>query len=107
MNTHNLVSPKRHTITEVTTFVCMFLLILFRPEVSATVSGDPSVAAAKGLLSRMVPDMVGSVDFRVIPQDSGQDVFELQALAGRLVIGGKQVVGYRLHYGGFGLESYY
>ena len=55
---------------------------------SGFTGSDPAIEAAEGLLRRMVPQMASRVDFRKIPEDKGQDVFELQIQNGRLIIGG-------------------
>lgn len=69
-----------------------FLMIFCWTGASGNPADDLSVAAAKGILSRMVPELSGKVDFRKIPDDAGRDVFELQTVNGRLMVGGNNAV---------------
>ena len=70
-------------------FLSLFLVMFPCMGASAFNSSvDTSIVAVQGLLSRMVPEMTGRVDFRKIPYDAEQDVFELQTIDGRLMVGG-------------------
>ena len=50
------------------------------------------VAAAEGLLKRVVPSLAGKIRFEEIPAENGNDVFELQSESGKLVIRGNNGV---------------
>jgi alpha-N-acetylglucosaminidase len=78
--------------TKIGRFVLALLLVLSVTVVLGSNADDQSLAASKGLLSRMVPELVGRVDFRLIPKDGDMDLFELQTLDGRLIIGGNNGV---------------
>jgi hypothetical protein len=80
------------TITTLTRLALVFLLNLTGIGASVKAANVPAVAAAEGLLSRMVPELVGRVEFRLIPNDAGEDVFELQMVNGRLIVGGNNAV---------------
>ena len=80
------------TITTLTRLALVFLLNLTSIGASVKAANVPAVAAAEGLLSRMVPELVGRVEFRLIPNDAGEDVFELQMVNGRLIVGGNNAV---------------
>ncbi|MBI4582065.1 MAG: alpha-N-acetylglucosaminidase [Planctomycetes bacterium] len=56
----------------------------------ASLAGSPLGAedAARGLVRRVVPGLLDRLDFEVIPQENGLDVFELESREGKIVCRG-------------------
>lgn len=55
--------------------------------------GTPDATlAARGLLSRLLPDYLSQFEFQVIPADNGRDVFEIESREGKAVIRGNNGV---------------
>jgi len=78
-------------------FLCVIVLFgadLVASDIAATQSETSSAAvkAAHGVLERMIPALVGKVDFAEIPNDNGNDVFELQTRNGKLIVSGNNGV---------------
>jgi alpha-N-acetylglucosaminidase len=63
-----------------------FILLIFFPFISVAQSG--SIMAAKGLTQRILPEWANRIDFKEIPRENGNDVFELTSSGDKIVIGG-------------------
>ncbi|MBR8535889.1 alpha-N-acetylglucosaminidase [Carboxylicivirga sediminis] len=76
----------------------IFVAILITLSVHPVLSSE--VDAAYALLSRLMPEREVEVEFQMIPDDNGNDVFELQTVNEKLVVRGNSalVMAYALHY---------
>ncbi len=55
-------------------------------------AGTDAVAAAQGLIRRVLPAQAGEFACELIPPDSGKDVFEIEADRGRIVLRGNDAM---------------
>ncbi|MEA3225255.1 MAG: alpha-N-acetylglucosaminidase, partial [Planctomycetota bacterium] len=75
-------------------FKTLFFLLLFSSTITFGHAADSSVKATRGLLDRLLPTYQhkGAFEFRIIPQDEGKDVFEIETRNGRVIIRGNNGV---------------
>jgi len=75
-------------------FKTLFFLLLFNNTIAFGRAADSSIKATMGLLNRLLPtyQQRDVFEFKIIPQDEGKDVFEIETLKGRVIIRGNNSV---------------
>ena len=71
---------------------CAVAVFIVNFVAASLLTAEDSVTAAKGILERTVPELVGQVTFVEIPAENSKDVFELQTTDGKLIVSGNNGV---------------